>query len=59
VLASFSEQSVDLCFNDDLMLRRVKIDFGVLVLKMTNNTGFYGSCCDVRQKESSKVKSIF
>ena len=48
VLTSFSEQSVHFCFNDDFTLWLVQIEFGVLVLKMTNNTGFYGSCCDVR-----------
>ena len=31
-LTSFSEQSVHFCFNDDLTLSRVQIEFGVLVL---------------------------
>ena len=34
-------------FNDDLSLSLVQNEFGVLALKMTNNTGFYGSCCNV------------
>ena len=46
-LTSLSEQSAHFCFNDDLSLSLVQIEFRVLALKMTNNTGFYGSCCDV------------
>ena len=53
-MTSLSEQSVHFCFNDDLSLWLAQIEFGVLVLKMTNNTGFYGSCCDVRLQRRAR-----